>query len=503
MPTPYDLNSLAQQFAGLPGGGVGASTGGAISAEAVADLNKALTASDGETDVANLTGGAALGIQSLDRTMKAVIQDNKHFVMFNGLPKSNATNVNDEYTRQNSVGGSLGGSFNGQMQAIRSASGDYSREIGTAKFMMTLRQVSHVANLTNNLAQPLATEERAGALQLMTDAEYACLHGNAAANPLEYDGIIRQIDLAIADGVASSNQIINNDGASLSSVDPFANLQAEIKRFDSWGTLTNAIVSPGVQADMNIGVDPAYRWQPDGQNNPLIGAHVDAIRLSGGRLAIQEDTFLHDGEFPRSKPAELTYAAETTANVGFIPASITGVAAAGTADNTFTADRAGNYYYAVESIGATGRTGVVKSVAIAVAAGEKVTLTITQSAATTETGYAIFRSRQDGTNATDDFRLIKVIAKAGATTTYVDENLDIPGTVTVPCMNMSQTDDAIAWRQFAPMHKIPLPFGVGGVAVHSWFQFLMGYLRVAKPKHHGYIKNVLPSNAKWQPFTAA
>ena len=94
------------------------------------------------------------------------------------------------------------------------------------------------------------------------------------------------------------------------------------------------------------------------------------------------------------------------------------------------------------------------------------------------------------------WQLVKVIAKAA---TYVDFNLDIPGTVQVPCLNMNPSADAIGWRQFQPMTKIPLPFGVGGMPVMSWFQFLFGYLRITKPKHHGYIKNILPANAAWKP----
>ena len=145
---------------------------------------------------------------------------------------------------------------------------------------------------------------------------------------------------------------------------------------------------------------------------------------------------------------------------------------------------------------------VTKTAQIAVAAGNKVTLTITASAANTETGYAIYRSRQNGTNTTNDFRLVKIVKKSGATTNFVDLNRDIPGTVTVPLLNMAPGADAIGWRQFQPMTKIPLPFGVGGMPVISWFQMLFGYLRVTKPKHHGFVKNILPANATWRPFTA-
>jgi hypothetical protein len=140
------------------------------------------------------------------------------------------------------------------------------------------------------------------------------------------------------------------------------------------------------------------------------------------------------------------------------------------------------------------------SAQIAVTAGQKVTLTITASGSGTESGYAIYRSRLNGTSAPSDLRLMKIIPKTGATTTHVDLNRDVPGTCKVPLLNLGQSADAIGWRQFQPMTKIPLPFGVGGVPVHSWFQFLFGYLRITKPKHHGYIKNILPSTSKWKPF---
>jgi hypothetical protein len=252
-----------------------------------------------------------------------------------------------------------------------------------------------------------------------------------------------------------------------------------------------------------MGLDPAFRWLPDGNNMPMLGGHVDAIRLSGGKLAVTEDTFLIDNEFPMGIPFEVNYPTIAAANAGINPASLSVSASASSADSQFDAARAGNYYYAVAAIDGEGKgySQVVKSAQVAVAAGKKVVLTISESAvAGAETGYALYRSRLGGTNNTDDLRLMAVIAKTGATTVYTDLNRDIPGTVTVPCLNMNPGADAIGWRQFYPMSKIPLPFGMGGAMVHSWFQFMYGYLRMTKPKHHGYIKNIVPSNAKWKPF---
>lgn len=467
-----------------------------------ADLIKALEASNYQTDVSQLEGGGALGIQSLDTAMKTVVQEEKHFTFFNRLQRTSATNIVDEYTRQNSIGGWLGGSTNTQMGQVRAAQGEYKREVGFVKFLMTLRQVGYVLNVGNNLAQPMAVEERNGAKQLLTDANYLLYHGNAAASPTQYDGIIKLIEDGVAAGDIAPENIVDMDGAKLDSVEPFSQVNVSVGNYGSWGRSTDVFLPMSVQNDLNQGLDPAFRWSPSGSNTPVVGGHVEAIRLQGGRLQTNEDTFIHNEFHPMVQPFEVTQPVIAAANVGIKPASLTGVAASDTSSK-FKASRAGNYYYAVAAIGANGEglSAVTKSAQIAVAAGEKVTLTITKSASGAESGYAIYRSRQNGTNDAADMRLVKVIAKAGDTTPFVDLNRDIPGTVSVPLLNMDAGADAIGWRQFQPMTKIPLPFGVGGVPVYSWFQFLFGYLRVTKPKHHGLIKNILPSNAKWRPHT--
>ena len=496
--------NIATQFPGVvPGGAaaLGGSTGGALAQ--FEDLQKALQASNYQTDVATLTGGGSLGVQSLDTAMKTTIQENDHFTLMNRLAKTNATNIVDEYVRQNGVGGFLGGSTNSQMGTVRSAQGDYSREIGLVKFLMSMRQVGYVLNIGKNIVEATAVEERNGALQLLTDANYLLYHGNAAASPTQFDGIFTQIDAAIAGGKVSGDNVVDMQGAKLNSVEPFSKINVAVSRYGSWGKSTDVFLPNSVQNDLNTGLDPAYRWMPGGGNTPVLGGHVEGIRLQNGVLKTAMDTFIHDEAHPMVSPFEIAYAATAAANVAFKPTSVTVDASASDTASMFTATRAGNYYYAVAAIGAGGEgmTAVVKSSQTSIASGKKAVLTITASAAGTETGYAIYRSRQDGTNATSDFRLVKVIAKSGATTTFTDINRDIPGTVSVPLLNMAPGADAIGWRQFQPMTKIPLPFGVGGVPVISWFQFLFGYLRCTKPKHHGYIKNILPSNAQWRPFS--
>lgn len=494
---------LMQQLA-AGGGTAGGSMASVFGTDDIGALTKALQASDYQTDVSTLNGGGALGIQSLDTAMKTTIQENGQFTLFNQLAKTNATNIVDEYVRHTSVGGFLGGSTNTQMGTVRAAQGDYAREVGFVKFLMTLRQVGYVLNLTNNVTSAMASEERGGALQLLTDANYLLYHGNADASPTQYDGIFNILDKEVAAGAIPTDNIVDMNGVALESIEALSKVSTAVRRYGSFGQVTDVYLPLSVQNDINMGLDPAFRWSPGGGNQPMIGGHVSAISLNGGVLKTNTDVFLHDEAHPMTQPFEVNFASVAAGNATLNPASVTVSASTDDASSQFSATRAGNYYWAVAAIDSTGKglSQVVKTSQTAVAAGKKAVLTITKSSAGTESGYAIYRSRQNGTNGTADFRLVTIIKKTGDTTTYTDVNREIPGTVKVPLLNMASGADAIGWRQFQPMTKIPLPFGVGGVPVYSWFQFLFGYLRVTKPKHHGYIKNILPKNAIWRPFAA-
>ncbi|ELK5289382.1 hypothetical protein Q6670_004050 [Salmonella enterica] len=518
-----DVSAFQQQLQNMMSGGGNAMNGsmGGTMAE-FEELTKALQASNYQTDVATLEQGGALGVQSLDTAMKTVIQENEHFVLFNRLAQSNAINIVDEYSRQNSIGGWLGGSTNTQMGVVRAAQGEYKREVGFVKFLMTLRQVGYVLNIGKNIAEPVAVEERNGALQLLTDANYLLYHGNSAASPTQYDGVLTILEDALANDEIPSENVQDMNGKALDSIDAMSKVQTSVASYGSWGNSTDIFLPFSVQHDLNMNLDAAYRWTPQGQNTPVIGGQVDGIRLTKGVLKTNVDTFIQDETNPMVKPFEATNRdlANTPDLVNIKPQSVdaTAITAANTPRSNFSGNRKGDYIYAVSAIDANGKgyspitishkSGGAAMSAVTVAERGSVELKIVHSARGTETGYAIYRSRQiDANNPNpgadaEGYRLVKVIKKSGGNTTvFTDANFDIPGTVSVPLLNMTAGADAIGWRQFQPMTKIPLPFGVGGMPVMSWFQFLFGYLRVTKPKHHGFIKNILPHGATWRPHS--
>lgn len=477
----------------------GASTG-AMPDNAVADLQKALEAGYG-TDVATLTGGAALRIQSLDTTMQAVIQENRHFTLFNKLPKPKVGATVDEWTEQSGVGGVLGGTTNTETGIITEETGEYARRVGMVKFLMTRRQVSFVATLQNSITDAEATEYRAGTMKLLSDANFLCYEGDSSVVETEFDGIWAQMRNGVAEGQVDGANIIDANGAPLDGIDLINKAAAQTADYGNFGQLTDIFFCNAVQADFDTNLDPAFRVALDqNPNSVALGTRVRAIRTSHGDIATNMDVFIRDEKlmvpFELRRPGP--YAAIAASLAGAKPQSVTGTTATD-ASSKFAAAHAGNYYYAVTGINAKGQSTVTKSAQIAVAAGEKVVLEITGNAAAEEKGYVIYRSRLNGTDATADLREVARIPKApGGTTTWTDLNREIPGTTKAYLLNMNPGDTAILWRQMLPMVKFPLY--PTNAAVVPWAQLLFGYLRMSKRRHHAVITNILPRASAWKPF---
>lgn len=473
----------------------GATTGWA-SEDSIGELQKALTIGYG-TDSSSMSGGRALQVQSLDATMQATIQENSHFTLFNKLAKPRVGGTVDEWTEQSAIGGFPGGSTNTETGDITESTGQYDRRVGLVKFLSTRRQVSLVSTITNNIADAEAVEQRNGALQLMTDANYLCYTGDSSVVPTEFDGLEAQIRGGVLSGRVPADHIVDLKGSALTSIDAFARAGAAVSAYESYGTPTDLFWPNSVQADVDAALDPAFRVSLSGQGNDItLGAPVSAIRLSQGVVKTNYDVFIPDDRM--TAPFQVKYGAIATSNAAFTPASVTPGSPVSDVSSSWLSTHAGNYYYAVAGVTAKGQSPVVVSSQVAIATGQRVTLTITASAGGTETGYAIYRSRKNGGNAVSDMRMICRIPKAGATTTFTDLNALIPGTTHAFMLNMRKADTAIMWRQLLPMFKFALY--PTSSAVVPWAQLLFGFLRISKLRHHAMIDNILPNSAQWRPF---
>jgi hypothetical protein len=481
-----------------PGGTAGGTTGYPMSDSTLADLQKALTAGYG-TDVASLSGGGALRVQSLDMTLQATIQENKHFRLFNKLSEMKATATVDEWTEMSGVGGFPGGSTNSETGVINTVTGQYNRRVGQVKYLMTQRQVSYIVTLQNAIVAAQKEEYIAGALQLLTDAEYLLFEGDSSVVPTEFDGIYAQINAGIAAGQVDPGNIIDVQGNALNDQTYVTLASRQIRQAGNFGQATDIYFNTQVQSDFDNNLNPAFRvaLTDVGKGGLEVGAPVVGIRTSGGNIMTQEDVFIRDDT--SKAPFQLLYPSfvQTIA-----PASVT-VATASNASSRFTTTNGatGNYYWGVAGVNMAGQSVVTWTSQTAISSGQAATLTITQSASATETGYVIYRSRVNGTggagNEADIREMLRIPRNTGgSTTTYVDLNADLPGASKAFVLNLSPGMTAITWRKLKGMFKFDLY--PSNQMIVPWAQAMFGYLRISKRRHHVVIKNIVPIGSAWK-----
>ncbi|HVM98306.1 MAG TPA: hypothetical protein VMT89_18060 [Candidatus Acidoferrales bacterium] len=461
----------------------------------VKDFHKAVTSGNYETDVSGLTGGRAVQLQSIERSLLMTVQTEEMLKAFRALQKSNATATVDEYVRQTTVGGFLGGSFNGESDVINEAEADYKRLTLEIKYMMTMRRVTMVQKSTTGVVDVMSNQSKSAILQILSDTEWAIFKGDSSCVDKEFDGIE-----AILRSAASSDHIIDMRGKGITpAAAEFIQAAQLASSYGNYGRINKSYMSNLVAADIDQKMDPNFRILLNNQgDNTKIGAPVQAVKTRWGNIAVVDDIFIQEGEIPfASRSAELA-AIVTNANVT-PPTSITPTVGP-TAGSQFLAAHAGTYYWGAEGRNKNGSSAIVKSGAFTVNSGDGASLAIVEGVGSNATCFMIYRSRRFGTNVDTDMREMVRIpiqhAGGGGTTTYVDLNARIPGTSQIYCL--TERPDAITIRRLLPMTKFALY--PTNAAIIPWAYLLFLALRIGKPNQHVIIDNVLPSASPWQPF---
>lgn len=456
------------------------------------DLAKALQAGYG-TDSALLTGGGAIRVESLDATLYAVTQSEKHFKFWQDLSKSRAGATVDEWVRKPSTGGWPGSATNAELGEIQERTGTYERKTEQVKYMMTRRSVSFVQLQQRTIVASQAQEQVNGALELLQTTEHQFFYGDQDVVPEQFDGLFKIL-------TAEGSPFRDSRAAPL---DPelITEVQAEVASLGNWGYLTHMYPSNLVQADLDVDLDPAYRVPLTNIPNGGIqhGAPVAGVRTSWGDIVSRPDPFVRESWAPQ----EVIFPGTATSSDPTPPATVA-MAAVVDATTKFETAHLGSYFYAVTAVNSKGISSATLSAgAQAVVAGERIDVTTTAAGAADQKGFYIFRSIKDGAGAAaSDFRFVAQIAGAGAGAfVYQDKNIDIPGCSTVFLVNlgtMAGGSPAASVRQLLPMTRFSLyPTNKAEV---PWAQLLFLYLRITKPEQCAMVKNVLPKKATWRPF---
>ncbi len=451
-------------------------------------LSKAMTAGQG-VDAASFSGGRALSLESLDQTLVNILHTQDEAVLFQRLKKQPIKSVVHQWDERTEVGSDdgawvpEGGSSDDTDQTI-------ARKFVTAKYLQTKRTVTLQASLTNMIEDAMALEENAGTLWLIRNIERALFEGDSAIVAEQPDGLKKMIP---------STHVIDLRGEAASST-KFEDAIAESCRMvrDYYGKIDLMLSSTMIMQDVQSLLRDRIRFQAEQvnggpgsgvqTNGPLGGSVFTRYPTPFGTPVLKEDIFIKESTVPRASILTTKRPAKPV---------ITSLVIADDAASKFAAGDAGDYYYTVVAMNKYGDSIAADVSAVqSIAAGKKVTITITAAVdVTTVTGYKIYRSAKGGANT--DLRFVKAVPATDATTptVFVDLNEDLPGCSDVFMLTTDPLYNALEWAQFLPMMKFNLY--PTSSAVYPFLMLLFGALAVKKPVNHVRIKNVAPSTLTW------
>lgn len=457
------------------------------------ELNKALEAGYG-TDAASYQDGRAFQREDLEATLVSVLDVKQaDLKLFHKLHKQPVSSTVHQVNRQTSVGDDEF-LFVGEGEQASEGDPSFQRKIYETKYMSSKWQVSHPLTLTNNAENPINAQKVSAVMRVSKGTERTLFHGDSDCSPKQYDGLLK-----ILRDSAANTEVDEKLRATRIDV---RGLEIGEKSTDLGIDVGEALFDEISEKVYNKGGDLAEAYFP-----PVLARQFKAMYSDRLRFTTKDSQFTMDklpnivtavnstirivddcGADKMFKVKGPIVAAGDDTKKPYQPTSITGTPSESSTSN-FTTGFAGNYIYAVHAINAYGISAERAVVsAVTVAAGEKVTLTITPNAdGPAPTGYIITRTNAGGSTLME---MVRIKANSKNAITYVDENNDLPGTASIVLLTPS-TDEMkpnASFGQLMGMSNFDLP--TDSSLAHRGVVALYGMLEVRAPEFCGIIDNV-------------
>ncbi|MAK55914.1 MAG: hypothetical protein CML17_08740 [Pusillimonas sp.] len=139
---------------------------------------------------------SALVPQSIEGTLSTATYSMKELALWPAIAKRNVTNTLHEFVRIDEHGFDMDPFLSEGGGGARNVP-SYSRESVKIKYLAERREVSDVGSLVGiigNSANAIAEETTRGTFALLGRLERALWHGDESANPLAFNGVIKQIE---------------------------------------------------------------------------------------------------------------------------------------------------------------------------------------------------------------------------------------------------------------------------------------------------------------------
>lgn len=450
---------------------------GSHSAREVEELQKALSISQdyGTNAPGSLTGGSALSVEDLDRTLKLVTHGLEHLRLWKDILKEKITQTVHQYNVQNSYGQEISPFF-AMGGTPNNSDANYDREVIQVKYLGTQGSVEHNLTLIQAAHGPVvAREVKNKTIELLARNERSMFEADSSINSLEYDGVDKQMADKEQSAQYKSTAFAGyeQDGDDSVIIDLRASLDEDILEDAGLRAVNNF----GMPMDMYLGTDIHSKFSRAffAKQRVMAGATLTSgqkVKEHNGTL----DYRFKPSLFNRPRKAALASSvsasgAPTTANL----------ASPADAASKFDSASAGTYSYRVSAVYADGETTAAAEINGAIAAGDKVTIEITYTGAPLY--FNVFRAPVGTTVGHEFIGRVKPVGSGSAHD--VDFNDKEPGSARAYLM--MHDPDVFCWKQLGSMIKYDL--AVTDTS-YRWLQLLYGTPLIMAPRKNVIIENI-------------
>lgn len=373
--------------------GAGNGFGGA-SMESVDSLNKALQAGSitgRETTDMMDASGAALKVESLEKTLKHLTFRENDIKFWKDIPKKPAYNTVEEFNQQTSYGNDRGG-FNAEGELPEEEDSVYVRRAQLVKYLGVTKSVTHQMTLVNNtIGNIMQKTIKDGTLWILRKLDQSLFFGNEKLVNLEFNGFLAQQEQSDSwqdrNAYLNSEHVIDMRGKSLSedAIESGANSIVE-----SYGLATQLYTAPSVLSGFVKQFYGNKFIMPNTQalQNGIMGQRVQQFESQFGPIGLNQDIFF------KKKPAKTNQSEATSDKAPNAPLITVKAVEESVANSKWDSDFAGNVTYAVAAFNRYGESKLtVAESATAVVENGAADIKITDCGGTHKaSAYRIYRS---------------------------------------------------------------------------------------------------------------
>lgn len=495
---------------------IGAGASQAMDANQAEELLKTLQVGHGYLGApTQLVGGGALGVESIDGTLKSVTYDATNLVMWPSISQDRAYSLVEQYVRTNAYGDE-GSPYIPESGSPVMNDANYNRSAQKVMFFSTRRGVSLAATLVRqNFGNDIESlETQNGTMWMLEKLERELYLGNALySNAGQFDGSLQAIPIKM--------QNLNLMGADQQIRSGNTDFTAQARAFDGYGGNQTVVYSKqgdilnesDIELEANVLVEnfgrpselhlppkqlsdfikqfyPKERVNQLGVESGRAGYIVREMVTTAGGIQLRPNVFLKPKQGVKANPDRIgvpNAPATLTNNATLSVVFGSGNALDQPAGSPASLLNAGDVYaYTVTSVNEQGESSAsLSTVSVTISStGNNVTFKIGDpSGGNTPTHYAVYRTPNTGAAPP---LFIGYVARSGSgSTLFTDNGQRTQGAAT--CYMFDMRPEVMIWRQLSPLLKINL------AAISTAKEFLLwlaGTLILFAPRKSGIIDNV-------------